>query len=130
MDERAYVVTKDGELLHYGVKGMKWGVRRAQKKAEKRERMRQKRAAKQLRKDQKAWDKSFPSKLNRVMSDATDYVNKEVIPKVNDKYKNVDLLKKSNYKKYESEINKAYREMYKKRFDEQIGPRPGGFDDD
>ena len=23
-----YIVTKDGELMHYGVKGMKWGVRR------------------------------------------------------------------------------------------------------
>lgn len=27
-----YVITDDGELYHYGVKGMKWGVRRATKK--------------------------------------------------------------------------------------------------
>ena len=24
-----FIVTKDGELMHYGVKGMKWGVRRS-----------------------------------------------------------------------------------------------------
>lgn len=28
-----YILTSDGELYHYGVKGQKWGVRRAQKKA-------------------------------------------------------------------------------------------------
>ena len=28
MDEKCYVLTSDGELYHYGVPGMKWGVRR------------------------------------------------------------------------------------------------------
>lgn len=30
-----YILTTDGELYHYGVKGMKWGVRKAQKLAQK-----------------------------------------------------------------------------------------------
>ena len=29
-----YILTPNGELYHYGVKGMKWGVRRSQKRLE------------------------------------------------------------------------------------------------
>ena len=30
-----YILTSDGELMHYGVPGMKWGVRRATKRLSK-----------------------------------------------------------------------------------------------
>ena len=32
MENNKYILTSDGELYHWGVKGMKWGVRRFQKK--------------------------------------------------------------------------------------------------
>lgn len=33
MDNNCYVLTSDGELYHWGVKGMKWGVRRKRSKS-------------------------------------------------------------------------------------------------
>jgi hypothetical protein len=37
-----YIITKDGELYHHGVKGMKWGVIRSRRKAAQNERLRAK----------------------------------------------------------------------------------------
>ena len=59
------------ELMHYGVKGMKWGVRRAEKKAE---RLRldepnPKYNARQREHDRKVYGKAAPKRVNR-------YVNK------------------------------------------------------
>ena len=39
MDERTYVLTNDGELYHYGVKGMKWGVIRQRRNERKIDRL-------------------------------------------------------------------------------------------
>lgn len=58
--ENTYILTSDGELYHWGVKGMKWGVRRYQDKSgrltaagKKRRTKEEKAADKQLAKDRK-----------------------------------------------------------------------------
>ena len=60
MSNSKYILTSDGELYHWGIKGMKWGVRRYQNKdgrltaAGKKRRTKEEKAAdKQLAKDRK-----------------------------------------------------------------------------
>ena len=77
------------ELMHYGVKGMRWGVRRAEKKAE---RLRldepnPKYNARQRENDRKLYGKAVPKRVNR-------YVNKGLTVKnARDKVKMQESVK-------------------------------------
>lgn len=51
-----YFITSDGELKHYGVLGMKWGVRRARKNVQK---------AKRARESAKEWDEIARNKESK-----------------------------------------------------------------
>lgn len=66
-----YILSNDGELMHYGVKGMKWGVRKASytkgpSRKERKERTKQE-ALEFLRKDKETADKK--AKYNSKKSD-------------------------------------------------------------
>lgn len=71
-----------GELYHYGVKGMKWGVRRANKRAYQNERYAKKaakfdlKAAKARRKSEKAHDKYDLGGVNRAKRKSAKYATK------------------------------------------------------
>ena len=77
------------ELMHYGVKGMKWGVRRAEKKAERLrlDKPNPKYTARQRENDRKLYGKAVPKRVNR-------YVNKGLTVKnARDKVKKQELVK-------------------------------------
>lgn len=57
-----YILTSNGELYHYGIKGQKWGVRRAQKKAALRDKL-----ARKLK--QEANDNFKASKIMKGLAD-------------------------------------------------------------
>ena len=54
-----YVLTSNGELYHYGVKGMKWGVRKSEYKAMSKS---DKKKTRQLYKDDEKWNKRVVNK--------------------------------------------------------------------
>ena len=99
----------NGELYHYGVKGMKWGVRRARKKAAK---------------AQKKWDDNVQKNWVKAYNRAAEKDN-ATIEEFNSRYKDVDLNKKSKQnRKYIEDYCKRWNDMYVKELEATFGKAP------
>lgn len=94
-----YILTTDGELYHYGVKGMKWGVRKAQK---------------QYKKYAIAYENDALKSSQKLSLDAYN--------KTADEYNNgktAEFNKKHNPKSktYMDDLNRQFEQDYRRNFD-------------
>lgn len=101
----------EGDLEHYGVKGMKWGVRRGKYGQNLRGLRANRRDARAAKKQQK-WEDTLKSKKlmkKVVVSGTTQFVN-HALPGINKKYKRQNMKDKRVMDAYKEEIRQAFEE--------------------
>lgn len=100
-----YIVTKDGELKHYGVIGMKWGIRRAARKATADVRKARRAASREADKAINKYNATWFGKKRRAAAEKNldDAMNR---------YAEADKKYKDAYKKAKEQ---ATKDMYEKK---------------
>lgn len=98
------IIKEKDYLKHYGVKGMKWGIRRAQKK----------------------WDRNVKRNWHKSYNKAVNTFNPQ-LEKINKRYEKYDFSNGFASKagqKYVKEVNDTWQKSYKNALLEDFGPEP------
>lgn len=139
-------------LRHYGVKGMKWGVRKQREPSRVARSIHdssrkavesgsysktalkvgaainksnaKRMSARQLKKKQKAYDKNVRKNWYKAYNNAANIANTKLIPEINSKYSPEDLKDKKILEKYHAEYQRRFNEIYQMEFDKMFGARP------
>lgn len=126
------------ELYHFGVKGMKWGIRKKRDsgpssinkslRARRLEALEQKKHKAELKKRQDAWDKNVKANAYKVYNKAADNMD-EQLDAYNKRWSEVfkgtrDWSTHKDYSKYIQEWEDMFDREYSRLFIEYFGERP------
>ena len=117
----SFILISDGELYHYGVKGMKWGVRKYQNP----DGSLTPKGKKRLAKAQKSWERNVRYNWVDAYNNASNKVN-DRIEAFNAKYKNADVSNPHSKitKKYVKEYVDMFNDLYTKELTARFGDSP------